>query len=152
MNKPCEHCPWRLKNQGKRSPWGFYTKPNLRRLWNQIRGGGAEQSCHPTDPGHPDHVAAGAKPGTTPRECPGSVILVLREVRAMANEHHTVTPESMEAYFQIRKKGLKKPWGVTYWLISRIQLGGVSHFGGPKLPEVDIDDPEIGLPAELAEG
>ena len=40
------------------------------------------QSCHPTDPGHPDHREyAGAKPGAKPLECSGSVVLILREMR-----------------------------------------------------------------------
>lgn len=151
MNKPCEHCPWRLSNQGKKTPWGFYTKTNLRRLWNQIRSGGAEQSCHPTDPGHPDHIAAGAKPGATPRECPGSVILVMREIYSMRDETGTVTPETTKRYLQTRKKGLKKT-GLLYYIVQRIQLGGVAFLGGPKMPEVDVDDQEIGLPKELADG
>ena len=78
---PCEQCPWRTANHGKRHPGGFYRKDNLRRLWNQIRKGGI-QSCHPTDPTHEDHRQyAGAKPGAKPLECIGSVILVLREMR-----------------------------------------------------------------------
>ena len=79
---PCELCPWRKANHGKRHPGGFYRKDNLRRLWNQIRKGGRLQSCHPTDPSHADHREyAGAKPGATPQECLGSVILILREMR-----------------------------------------------------------------------
>ena len=152
MNKPCEHCPWRLSNQGKKTPWGFYTKKNLRRLWNDIRGGYGSQSCHPTDPSHPDHVAAGAKKGSKIKECPGSIILVLREMKLMAGENNIVSPESIDRYVKIRKKGLKKPHGIFYWLIERYQIGGVPIFGGPKLPEVDATDAEIGLPKELAEG
>ena len=80
--KPCEQCPWRIANHGRRHPGGFYRKDNLRRLWNQIRKGGRLQSCHPTDPGHADHrTYAGAKPGAKPLECIGSVILILREMR-----------------------------------------------------------------------
>ena len=148
---PCAQCPWRLSNQGKPHKFGFYTKGNLRRLWNQIRGGGREQGCHLTDPSHPDHVAVGAKPGAKAQECPGSVIVVLREAKKMANADGRIEPEGVERYMATRRNGLKKN-GIAYWLISRIQLGGVPIVGGPKLPEVDVDDTEIGLPASLAEG
>ena len=78
---PCEQCPWRVANHGKRHPGGFYRKDNLRRLWNQIRKGGRLQSCHPTDPGHEDHRKySGAKAEAKPVECIGSVILILREM------------------------------------------------------------------------
>lgn len=79
---PCNECPWRVANHGRRHPGGFYRKDNLRRLWNQVRKGGGIQSCHPTDASHADHRKyAGAKPGATALECVGSVILVLRELR-----------------------------------------------------------------------
>src|SRR5579864_1339428 len=141
QKKPCAQCPWRLANHGKPHKFGFYRKANLRRLWNQIRSGGAEQSCHLTDPSHPDHVAVGAKPGAQAQECPGSVILILREVNRMS-DNNVMTPESADAYFASRRKGIKKGTGALYWLISRIKLGG-TVMGGPKLPEVDVDDPAI---------
>ena len=49
---PCQACPWRVENHGKRHPDGWYTKANLRRLWSGIRRG-EEMSCHPTDPSNP---------------------------------------------------------------------------------------------------
>ncbi len=149
--KPCDQCPWRLANQGKRHAYGFYTLTNLRRLWNQVRRGGRAQSCHLTDPTHPDHVKAGAKPGSKPKECPGSVIVVLREVNAMADETRTVTPESVAAYQKKRKGGLTKS-GIAYWVVQRIQLGKVPFLGEGELPEVDMSDAEVGLPASLGEG
>jgi len=142
VSRPCANCPWRIANHGKRTPWGFYTKTNLRRLWNQIRRGGA-QSCHPTDPNHPDHIAAGAKPGATPKECPGSVILIFREFAKMANDKGVIEPESCSAYLRDHKDGLTKS-GIAYWAVSRLAFGGVRFVGGPKLPDVDVDDPEIG--------
>lgn len=152
LKNPCPQCPWRTSNQGKRHFGHFYTKVNLRRLWNQIRKGGGMQSCHLTDPQHPDHIAAGCKEDSVARECPGSVILVLREVAKMANEKNVVDTPGMEAYQKSRKKyGLTKS-GLRYWLIERIQMGGVAFFGGPKLPEVNVDDAEIGLPEDLREG
>lgn len=137
MRQPCANCPWRAENHGKRTPWGFYTAANLRRLWNQIRSGGGAQSCHPTDPSHPDHVAAGAKHGATPQECPGSVILVYREFEKMqAIGDGTITPEAVTRYLRMHRDGLTRT-GILYWLVSRYQLGGVLFIGGPKLPEVD---------------
>lgn len=142
---PCEHCPWRVANHGKRTPWGFYTKANLRRLWNQIRRGGQGQSCHPTDPSHPDHVAAGAKPGSEPRECPGAVILVYREfekLQAVA-AGQPIEARHCDEYRKQNPQGLTKS-GLLYWLIKRYQFGGVPFIGGAKLPEVDRAEPGIG--------
>jgi len=145
VNRPCDQCPWRLANQGKRHPFGFYAKANLRRLWNQVRSGGRPQSCHLTDPTHPEHVAVGAKPGATPRECPGSIVLIKREIRAMADEAGVIGPESTERYLATRKRGIPRR-GILYWVVQRIQFAGVPVVGGDPLPEVDVDDPEIGLP------
>lgn len=142
MKTPCEQCPWRLSNHGKRNFGSFYTKANLKRLWNQIRGGGKPQSCHLTDPSHADHITAGAKPGNTPHECPGSVILINREFRLMPNADNVVTPESIDHYLKTRRDGLTRQ-GIVYWLISRYQMGGVPFIGGPKIPEVNDDEPGI---------
>jgi hypothetical protein len=147
---PCEQCPWRLSNQGKKHKFGFYKKANLRRLWNQIRGGGNKQSCHLTDPSHPDHIAVGAKEGAQAQECPGSVIVVKREIERMANGSQIIGVEQALHYFKTRKKGLSKR-GVLYWVIGRMQLGDTPYFGEGKLPDVK-DDPGIGLPKELNVG
>lgn len=148
---PCAQCPWRLSNQGKRHKFGFYTGANLRRLWNQIRKGGGMQSCHLTDPSHPDHVASGCKETAKARECPGSVIVVVREVKKLAGENNFIDGEGVERYLKLRRKGLTRA-GILYWVISRIQMANVPMVGGPPLPDVDVDDPEIGLPAVLREG
>ena len=149
--KPCEQCPWRLVNQSKRHPFHFYTKANLSRLWNQIRKGGGMQSCHLTDPSHPDHVAVGAKPGATAQECPGSVILVRREAMKMADDKGLIDVEGLTRYKLSRKKGLTKT-GILYWIVQRIQFAGQPFVGGEALPEVDDEDVEIGLPENLREG
>jgi hypothetical protein len=152
LTKPCAQCPWRLANQGTRHPHGFYTKSNLKRLWNQVRGGGQPQSCHLTDPSHPDHIAAGAKPNAKPQECPGSVILIRREIRLMANAEGVVGgKEELAHYFKARKRGLTKR-GALYWIVQRIQMGNVPMMNedGP-LPNVE-DLPEIGLPEDLRIG
>lgn len=145
----CAQCPWRKSNHGKKHRFGFYTKANLRRLWNQIRQGGGVQSCHLTDPSHPDHVAVGTKLDAKAQECPGSVIVVLREVGKMATDG-VVDDVGLDRYRKNRKRGLTKT-GILYWVVSRMQMGGVPFIGGPKLPTVH-DDPEIGLPAELEAG
>lgn len=150
MRTPCAQCPWRLTNQGKPHPHGFYTKANLRRLWNQIRGGGRAQSCHLTDPSHPDHVAAGAKEGAQAQECPGSVILVRREVAQMADGGGVVRAEGVKRYLAVRRNGLTKP-GVLYWCVQRIALAG-TFVGGEPIPEVDDHDAAIGLPEALRAG
>lgn len=138
MTRPCQHCPWRAANHGKKTPWGFYTRANLQRLWNQIRRGGNPQSCHPTDPSHPDHIAAGAKPGSKPIECAGSVILVYREFEKLQNcGGGEINEQALKRYFVEHRDGLTKS-GILYWVVSRYQFGGVPFIGGPKLPEVDI--------------
>jgi hypothetical protein len=140
--QPCIHCPWRVENHGKRTPWGFYTKTNLRRLWNQVRNGGHMQSCHPTDPSHPDHGAAGAKPGFKPVECAGSVVLIIRELQKMqawAGEGNAIESEHVTQYLrENRKAGITRA-GLMYWLVGR--AGGFARgtpFGAPELPEVDM--------------
>ncbi|MCI0421498.1 MAG: hypothetical protein L0312_20115 [Acidobacteria bacterium] len=145
----CEHCPWRLANQGKRHRFGFFTRANLTRLWNQLRRGASGQSCHPTDPNHPDHVASGAKPGSTPRECAGSIVLIMRELLSIRGKRNEVTPETIDRYLAKRKKhGLTKK-GILYWLVQRLKLGRVAFIGKGPLPSVDVDDLAIGLPAYL---
>lgn len=148
----CAQCPWRKENQGKRHQDGFYTKANLTRLWNQIRDGGKKQSCHLTDPSHPDHVKAGAPLNATAQECPGSVILILRECRKMADPNGEITDKGVARYKQERKKRGLTPRGLLYWLVGRIQLGAAPMMGEGKLPRVDENDEAIGLPSYLEEG
>lgn len=143
----CAQCPWRLSNHGKRHPHGFYTKKNLQRLWNQIRNGGYPQSCHLTDPSHPDHIKVGAKPGAKAQECPGSVILIKRELLSLCSKDHEVDNDKLADYLRDKKHGLTKN-GLRYWLLGRAsQLAG-TPFGDQPLPDVE-EDPEIGLPEYL---
>ena len=116
MVKPCAQCPWRAENHGKRHPNGFYTKRNLRRLWNQVRKGGGVQSCHMTDTNHPDHVEAGAK-GDQVHECMGSVVLVWRELRAFESilaEVGMDMDEGVPRYLAERRRNVED--GLAYWL------------------------------------
>lgn len=150
LTKPCTQCPWRLANQGKRHFGSFYSKKNLNRLWNQVRGGGNQQSCHLTDPSHPDHVVAGAKTSSTPQECPGSLILIIRELKKIEKlGDGVVTVEAMKKYSATRRKGITKH-GMLYWLVARVQFAGVKPVGGLPIPNIP-DDEEIGLPEELRE-
>ena len=147
--RPCDQCPWRLDNHGKRHAFGFYTKANLRRLWNQIRRGGRAQSCHLTDPTHPDHVAVGAKPGASAQECPGSVILVVRELRQIEKLSKANSETAVKVYLKERRAGLTRA-GILYWLLGRAQLGGTIMGSGPRLPLIDEYEPGVGLPEELS--
>ena len=145
MAKPCAQCPWRTENHGKRHPNGFYTKRNLKRLWNQVRKGGGVQSCHRTDTNHPDHVEAGAK-GDQVHECMGSIVLVWRELRAFENilaEAGMDMDEGVPQYLAQHPEGLSKR-GLAYWLLSRRMD---PPFGDGRMPEVPggwLDDPAYG--------
>jgi hypothetical protein len=116
-------------------------------LWGQIRRGGSAQSCHLTDPSHPDHIEAGAPKNGKAKECPGSVVLVMREFDQLSNDENHVDVESIDRYHANRKTGLTKK-GILYWLVNRYQLGK-TPLGQGALPEVDACDEEIGLPEEL---
>lgn len=145
----CEQCPWRLANQGRPHPLGLYTKRNLTRLWNLIRRG-TPQSCHLAGPTRPGHAEAGCPPDPNVRECPGSVILVLREVRLLANGGGS-TAGSLDRYLKRRRRGLTRN-GAGYWLSGRYLFGGIPHIGAGELPEVDVDHAGVALPEYLAEG
>ena len=132
----CSQCPWRKSNHGKRSKGGFYTKANLRRLWNNIRRGGSQQSCHLTDPSHPDHIEAGAPVGAKARECPGSIALIAREIEKLNGYG-----DKPDAYFKANPKGLTRS-GVYYW-INRQIFGGLGY---PPIPTIDsrlVKDTEL---------
>ena len=149
MKQPCEQCPWRTSKQGKRSSGGFYTKRNLHRLWGQIRRGGAMQSCHLTDPSHPDHLAAGAPANAHPQECLGAVVIVRREIERMAHDG-AIDDETIRGYLNAYRHGLTKE-GILYWVLQRLQFGGTPFGRGATLPKVDASDPAIGLPEWLSE-
>ena len=145
MPSPCAQCPWRTANHGQRHPHGFYRKANLRRLWNQIRGGGGLQSCHMTDTGHPDHVAAGAK-GDRPHECAGSLVLVQRELRryeALAAATDDLGEATRRYLDERRQAGLKKR-GLLYWLVARRMDPPFGEGFMATVPPDQLDDPAFG--------
>lgn len=153
---PCEQCPWRIANQGKHHPAGFYDKKNLRRLWNQIREGGQLQSCHPTDPGHPDHRQyAGAKPGAKPVECIGSVILILREMHyADTLDGDTTTGELSATDFDRymaktkQRKGLTREGLLYQGFIRTIPRPVGDSAPLPSVSDELLDSPAYGRPDE----
>lgn len=131
----CEQCPWRRRNHGRRHKNGFYTKANLRRLWKQIRSGEGVQTCHLTDPNHPDHVEAGASATATPHECAGSLALVAREINkfeALIEEGHD---DPYKIYKQQNSRGLSRD-GFWYWMI---RAGDSSNALTEKLPTIDVN-------------
>ncbi len=148
---PCVQCPWRKTNQGKPHPSGFYTKKNLRRLWGNLRRGGMGQSCHLTDPSHPDHVKAGAPENGKPQECPGSVVLIIRELKRLEalGTNGVIDQMAITKYMATRKRGLTRT-GLVYWIMQRVQFAG-TLLGKQPLPEVNWEDPAIDLPDWLKE-
>lgn len=136
--KPCSHCPWRRANQGTRHPHGWYSKKNLRRLWSGLRSGKAPgMSCHPTDPNNevPEGHGTPAPDGNQPTECAGALIMVQRELRRFEAESST--------YLKTRKRGLTRE-GLLWWGVSRCSMAG-TPFGGPSMPLIKDDDPDIGF-------
>lgn len=153
--RACSHCPWRISNQGKRSPDGWYTAANLRRLWTRLRNGDA-MTCHPTDPENPlteAQKAAGfreAKKGGKTRECTGYLILQQRE--AMAFQGCCAMVEQGEAdgetnaiklYRRLRPKGLSKA-GLVEVIFARGIMGGQPFVGGRKMAKPNLRDPDVG--------
>lgn len=138
----CKACPWRLANQGKRHPDGWYTKRNLARLWAGLRRGG-NMSCHPTDPRNPVSDQAQAR-GYHPapdhaevRECVGSLVLRQREVTLLDRDHKG----DPARYRAARPRGLTRD-GIAS-VIERLLFGG-TIIGGAPMPLPDLNDPDIG--------
>lgn len=94
-----------------------------------------------------NHVAVGAKLGATARECPGSVVVVLRELqRCAAYDGGMLSSGAIALYLRERPHGITR-MGIIYWAVTRISLAGVPFIGGIALPTVNTDDPEVGLGA-----
>lgn len=151
---PCPACPWRLSNQVKRHPDGWYTKANLKRLWAWLRNGNG-MTCHPTDPGNevsPAAQAAGYKPappGSTVLECRGAVILQQRELHKLTNTYDC----NQRAYRAARPAGLTRI-GVME-LMARIVFGGVPLIGGLPMARPNLNADDVGyerLPWDPAAG
>lgn len=95
--RACSACPWRLSNQGRPvDPHGFYTKANLKRLWDGLRTGEAPgMTCHPTDPRMAEWEGY---EGTAARDetkvCTGHLLLLMREMRRFEKSVHEVEAEA----------------------------------------------------------
>jgi hypothetical protein len=136
---PCQACPWRLANQGRRHPGGWYTAANLRRLWAGLRRG-EDMSCHPTDPANP--VPDGWRqvpPDTRTRECAGALILKQREVMVLQE----VYGSDPRAYRRGRPHGLTSQ-GVLA-VVERAIFGG-GPIGGIVMTRPNLNEPGIGYP------
>ena len=152
VNQPCENCPWRTANHGKRTTYRFFTKANRQRLWNQIRRGEGIQSCHQTDPSHPDHVATGTKLTATPHECMGSVILVVRELDRLVEGDwdQVVEPGHCDRYLasdRNRRFGLRKS-GLLYYLMNRQMNPPMGDGKLPDPPKGSLGSDEFGTGLE----
>lgn len=151
--EPCQACPWRTQNHGKRHPDGWYTKANARRLWAKLRTGDP-MSCHPTDPSNPVSdraIAAGSRPAAEHAErrvCAGAVILQQREVMVLQ------AVEDVRAYRKLRPGGMtcEGLWAtVANAMFGSTPLLGTHDLGRPdlnapvSLPHVDLPWPPPGV-------
>lgn len=140
---PCAACPWRVSNQSKRHPDGWYTKANLARLWAGLRRG-EDMSCHPTDRDNPvsqQAAAAGyraAPAHATKRECIGAQILKQREFMRLQDDCHA----HVALYRQEHPKGLTRD-GVLA-MVNRAVFGGSPL--AAKLPTPDLNEPDVAYP------
>lgn len=145
----CSGCPWAIKNHLKEpDPFNSYTEPNVRRLWNEVRSGGFPQSCHMTDPTNPIHLAMGCPSDASMRECAGSLILVARELVLASRDDKLIDIRSARRYIRERPNGLTLD-GLWYFAAQRGSFADIPLIGGPPLPEVDIYDERVALPAYL---
>ena len=149
----CDQCPWRVANQGRRTRQGIYTKANLTRLWNQVRRGGAVQSCHLTDPTHRDHIALGANPERQkpPEECLGAVILVCRELEHIktlstdTTDADELTVLGVQTYWRDRaRRGLTQSGILFHTLLRHLPRPVGSGRNPLPSPGGILGDPAIG--------
>lgn len=157
--KPCAHCPWRLSNAGRENQHGFYTKSNLRRLWNGLRKGN-RMTCHPTDPhmsGFAGYEVTAGREVT--HECAGAAIMVQRELHHFQECAKAAEAESRDDGFA-RYKRLRGGAAMTRdGLIYAVQVLLFGHvpppFGeGLATRQMGLNDPDVGydpLPWEAVE-
>jgi len=145
--KPCDACPWRIANQGKRKPRAWYSLSNLRRLWSGLRDG-ERMTCHPTDPDNPLPPGARALPeDVKTRECTGALIVVQREVTKFQECAAQAEAAGKRDGFGRYQK--MQPCGMTIGGIlataERALFGG-TVLGGTKMTLPNLNDDEIGAP------
>ena len=126
MNEPCDGCPWRRANHGRRQPRGVHTQGNIQRLWNEIRNGKRTMTCNDAKP---DENRNKNGPTAAP-ECTGSVILVMREVlyiAALGKSPGVMEPDDVEEYLKEHTKsrnGLTKK-GIYDTVLRRLMPKGL---------------------------
>lgn len=92
---PCEGCPFRSANHGKRIPKGVYSKANAQRLWTGVSKG-ERVVCFEAD------TLSGP-----PEECSGSLILVTRHL-------HTLRKHGLSVYQSLTPSPLSQK-GARLW-------------------------------------
>lgn len=100
------------------------------------------QTCHLTDPSHPDHVDAGAAVSATPHECAGSLALVVREIEKFENIIQEGYEDPYKEYKKRNSRGLSRE-GFYYWMM---RAADTSNIFSEKLPTFDrhlVDDEEL---------
>lgn len=137
---PCRDCPWRLANQGKRHPDGWYTKTNLRRLWTRLRDGDP-MTCHPTDPENPVPEGWRSAPvDAKTRECAGALILQQREFMRWQDDCFG----NLKVYRRLHVRGLtiEGIWAIaSRAVLHNVPILGV---GGPEMSKPNLNDAEVG--------
>lgn len=133
----CETCPWLTKNQGRKHKAGWYTKSNLKRLWNGLRSGACPGIvCHSTDADRMDYGADKPVPeGTEKRPCAGALLVVYTHM----NQISKLSPSDYKALHPLP---LKRP-AIAHW-VQRYLFGN--------LPVVEDRSGDVGLPWEKVHG
>lgn len=132
----CETCPWLTKNHGRKHHAGWYTKANLKRLWNGLRSGDCPGVvCHSTDPAR---VLYGGvtpvSPGTEKRQCAGALLVIFKHM----NEISKSKPWVYKANHPLPMKRS----GIAHW-VQRYLFGN--------LPVVEDRSADVSLPWEKQE-
>lgn len=137
---PCPQCPWKLENQGRRHPGGWYTKANLRRLWGGLRRG-ERMTCHPTDPDNAVECQCHTPPppGTVTRECAGALIVIQREVQRVNDI--LVAGGSWADYRREHPRGLTKEGAACHVMASAFATNSLT---GYEMGRPNLNDPTIG--------
>jgi hypothetical protein len=147
--KPCAKCPWRLANQGKRHPHGFYSKTNLRRLWAGLRRG-ERMTCHPTDPAMAEFEGYEETAGRArTHECAGALILQQREVHyfqeaCAAAEAAGEERGGLRRYRRERPKGLMRDGLMMVVGMFTFRLPGELEMARPNLNEPAVGYEPLG--------
>jgi hypothetical protein len=122
----CATCPFLIANHGKPHPAKWYSRGNIRRLWNGLRTGDAPgMICHSSDHNNAEYGGKGnVKPGVE-QDCAGALLLLYQNANAVAAGR----PQPFQP--PLTKATLAN-------LALKLLLGA--------LPEVEDRSAEIGLP------